>query len=97
MSVKIITENAVLHHQRSGVGMRGALAMWAQTDHGCLLLPSTLCGITKMRELKNNPSRPCRGRVFFIYPLPPNWLLILCGEGLSVGQLIVEQLRCFQE
>lgn len=100
MSDQISTENAVLHHQRDGVGMRGALVMWAQTDQGCSLLSSTLCGITNMRKLRNLSSvilpDPAEAG-FFTCPLPPNWLLVLFGEGLSVGQFIVEQLRCFQE
>lgn len=68
MSDQISTENSVLHHWKDGVGMRRALAMWAQTDQGCLLLSSYTLWYHKdvgaKESITNNPSRPCKGRFF---------------------------------
>lgn len=70
MSDQISTENAVLHHWKDGVGMRRALAMWAQTDQGCLLLSSYTLWYHKdvgaKESITSNPSRPCRGRFFYL-------------------------------
>lgn len=61
-----------------------------ETPQGYFLLPSTPCDTMKMshswshRVCHQYLSTPCEGS-FIICPLPPNWLLVLSGKGLSGG------------